>query len=101
MVRHIILYKFRTSVSEEQRQNAINTLRALGQSIPEVREWSIGEQALPSSKAYDLAQVSGFENLESLERYRNHPNHIRVKSLLSEIADWVVVDYEYLLEQEN
>jgi hypothetical protein len=100
MVRHVVLYKFRASVSEEQRQNTINILRALGQSIPEVREWSIGKQALPSMKAYDLAQVSGFENLESLERYRNNPNHISAKNLLSEIADWVVVDYEYLLEHE-
>jgi Stress responsive A/B Barrel Domain len=96
MIRHVILYKFRAAVSEDQRQNAINTLRAMGQSIPEVREWSIGEQVLPSSKAYDLAQVSGFENPEALERYRNHPDHIRTRSLLSEIADWVVVDYEYL-----
>ena len=96
MIRHVVLYKFRAAVSGEQRRNAINTLRAMGQSIPEVREWSIGEQALPSSKAYDLAQVSGFENLEALERYRSHPNHISTKSLLSEIADWVGVDYEYL-----
>lgn len=101
MIRHVILYKFRTSVSEEQRQNAIDTLRAMGQTIPEVREWSIGKQALPSSTAYDLAQVSGFENVDALERYRNHPNHIRTKNLLSEIADWVVVDYEYLSEQGN
>ena len=95
MVRHIVLCKFRTSVSEEQRENAIDALRALGQSIPEVREWSVGKQALPSSTAYDLAIVSGFENVEALERYRNHPDHIRIKTLLTATADLVVVDYEY------
>jgi hypothetical protein len=94
MVRHVVLCKFRNSVSAEQRQNAINTLRALGRSIPEVREWSVGKQVLPSSTAYDLAIVSGFENLEALERYRNHPNHIRTKNLLVEIAELAVVDYE-------
>jgi hypothetical protein len=101
MVRHIVLCKFRTSVSEEQRENAIDALRALGQSIPEVREWSVGKQALPSSTAYDLAIVSGFENVEALERYRNHPDHTRTKNLLTEIADLAVVDYEYSLEQEG
>jgi hypothetical protein len=100
MVRHVVLCKFRTLVSEEQRQNAINALRALGKSIPEVREWSVGKQAFPSSTAYDLAIVSGFENVVALERYRNHPNHIRTKNLLGEIADLVVVDYEYSLEQK-
>jgi hypothetical protein len=101
MVRHVVLCRFRTSVSEEQRQNAIDALRALGQSIPEVREWSIGKQALPSSTAYDLAIVSGFENMKALETYRNHPNHVGIKKLLTEIADLVVVDYEYSLEQEG
>lgn len=100
MIRHVVPCKFRLSAPEEQRQNAVNMLRALGQSIPEVREWSIGRQALPSSTAYDLALVSGFENAEALDKYRNHPNHIRTKNLLSEIADLVVVDYEYSLEQE-
>jgi hypothetical protein len=100
MIRHVVLCKFRPSVSEEQRQNAVDTLRALGQSIPEVREWSMGRQALPSSTAYDLALVSGFENVEALETYRNHPNHIRTKNLLTEIADLVVVDYEHSLDQE-
>lgn len=94
MIRHVVLYKFHVSLSEEQRQDAINVLHAMGQSIPEVREWSIGKQALPSSTAYDLAQVSSFENGEALERYRNNPNHIRTKKLMSEIADMVVVDYE-------
>ena len=95
MIRHVILFKFRDSATKEQRAHAINALRAVGKSIPEVREWSIGEQAFTSSKAYDLAQVSSFENKEALERYRKHPEHIRTRALMSEISDWVVVDYEY------
>jgi len=101
MIRHVVLCKFRTSASEEKRENAINMLRTLGQSIAEVREWSMGKQALPSSTAYDLAIVSGFENAEALERYRNHPDHIRIKNLLTEIADLAVVDYKYQIEQEG
>jgi hypothetical protein len=95
MIRHVVLCKFRTSASEEKRENAVNALNALGQSISEIREWSMGKQALPSRTAYDLAIVSGFENAEALERYRNHPDHMRVKNLLTEIAELAVVDYEY------
>lgn len=96
MIRHVLLGKFRTSASEEQRQDIINELHALRHSIPEIREWSVGKQALPSNTAYDFALVSGFENIEALERYRNHPDHIRIKNLLIETADMAVVDYEYL-----
>jgi hypothetical protein len=95
MIRHVVLCKFRTSASEEKRENAINMLHTLGQSIAEVQEWSMGKQALPSSTAYDLAIVSSFKNVEALERYRNHPDHIRIKNLLTEIAELAVVDYEY------
>jgi len=98
MIRHVILYKFGSSIPEEQRRRAIMMLRSLGQSIPEIREWSIGEQSLPSSKAYDLAQVSSFESIEAFERYRHHPEHIRVRDFLSKLADWVVVDYEINIE---
>jgi hypothetical protein len=101
MIRHVLLYKFRASATDEQRRRAIDTLRAVGKSIPEVREWSIGEQTFPSKKAYDLAQVSSFENVQTLERFRNHPDHIRARNLMSEISDWVVVDYEYSLEEEG
>jgi hypothetical protein len=34
MIRHVILYKFRAPVSEEQRQNALDTLRALDNLFP-------------------------------------------------------------------
>jgi hypothetical protein len=95
MIRHVVLCKFHTAVSEEKRENAINTLNTLGQAISEVREWSMGKQALPSKTAYDLAIVSSFENAEALERYRNHPDHIRTKNLLTEIAELAVVDYKY------
>ena len=94
MVRHVVLCKFHASVSKEKRENAIDKLRALWQSIPEAREWSIGKQAFPSSTAFDLAIVSGFENAEALEKYRNHPDHIGIKNLLTEIAEMAVVDYE-------
>jgi hypothetical protein len=95
MVRHVVLCKFRNSVSAEQRENTMDMLCALGRSVSEVQEWSVGKQALPSATAYDVAIVSGFENMEALERYRNHPNHVKVKDFLKGVADLVVVDYEY------
>jgi hypothetical protein len=101
MVRHVVLCKFHASVPEKQRRNVIDAVHALGRSIPEVREWSVGTQAIPSSTAYDLAIVSGFDDMEALERYRKHPDHIGTKALLAEIADMAVVDYEYSSEQQG
>lgn len=94
MIRHVLLFKFRPAVSDEQRQLAIAMLKSLGSSIPDVREWSVGEQMAPSPKAYDLAQVSSFDDLPALERFRHDPRHVKVRDVLAKIADWIVVDYE-------
>ena len=95
MIRHVILFKFRPDVSKEAKEKAISGLKNLETQIPDIKEWSIGVQALPSTRAYDIAQISGFENIEALQRFRNHPAHLKSRDYLATIADWVVVDYEF------
>lgn len=95
VIRHVILFKFYQTVPAAVREAAIVTLRELGAKIPEVREWSVGvDLAGAPQKNYDLAQISGFEDLQALRRYREHPEHVQVRDQLSKISDWVVVDYE-------
>ena len=94
MIRHVLLFKFYKDVSEEKKVEAITVLKSLGASVPEVREWSIGRQCRPSEKNWDVAEVSSFENLESLDRFRNHPEHKRIAEMFSKISDWHIVDYE-------
>jgi hypothetical protein len=94
MIRHVLLFKFRPSTSDEERRRAVSLPRQLGAIIPDVREWSIGEQITHSVKGYTLAQVSAFDGLDALERFRRHPCHIEVRNLFAKIADWISVDYE-------
>jgi hypothetical protein len=94
MVRHVILFKFRASASQQQRQEALSRLTDLGSKLPQVREWSTGLQASHRDKAYDMALVSSFDSLDELEEFRNEPEHARVREFLLKVADWIVVDYE-------
>ncbi len=48
-----------------------------------------------SQKAFDVAQVSSFDDFDALDRFRRHSEHIRIREFLSTIADWEVVDYGY------
>ena len=95
MVRHVILFKFRASSSPQQRRQAVNMLKDLGSKIPEIREWSVGLQALPSGKTYDMAQVSTFASLDALQQFKLHPEHVKVRNYLASVADWITVDYEF------
>ncbi|MGB7061487.1 MAG: Dabb family protein [Candidatus Zixiibacteriota bacterium] len=95
MLRHVILFKFRTSASQQQRQEALNRLTGLGSKLPQVREWSVGLQASHRDKAYDMALVSSFDSLDALKEFRSEPEHGKVREHLLKVADWIVVDFEF------
>ena len=95
MIRHVILFKFRASASQQQRQEALNKLTNLGSRVPQVREWSTGLQAFHRDKGYDMALVSSFDSLDALEEFRREPEHTKVREHLQKVADWIVVDYEF------
>ncbi|MCF7834142.1 MAG: Dabb family protein [Candidatus Pacebacteria bacterium] len=95
MVKHILLFKFKQGVSEEEKNKGIEMLRSLKEKVPEIKEWEIGIQREKSEKFYDFAQVSSFENIEDIKRFGENPEHEKVKAYLKERADWVKVDYDF------
>jgi hypothetical protein len=95
MIRHVILFKFKASASQPERQEALDKLTDLGSKVPQVREWSTGLQAFQRDKGYDMALVSSFDSLDALDEFRREPEHTRVREHLQKVADWIVVDYEF------
>ncbi|MEI6850184.1 MAG: Dabb family protein, partial [archaeon] len=75
MIKHILLFKFKEGVSEEEKNKGIEMLRALKGKVPEIREWEVGVQREKSEKYYDFAQVSSFENMEDIENFGKNPEH--------------------------
>jgi len=50
---------------------------------------------LHTERSYDFALVSAFDNLESMQRYINHPQHQVVAKKCRELSDSIVaVDFE-------
>ena len=94
MIKHILLFKFKQGVSEEDKNRGIEMLRALREKVPEIREWEVGVQREKSDKFYDFAQVSSFENIEAIECFGKNPEHEKVRAYLKKRADWVKVDYD-------
>lgn len=94
MIRHVLIFKFWPTATIAERERVVAELRGLEGRIPEIEEWSIGVQAFPSEKAHDFIQVSSFADKAALDRFRRHPAHVQVRDRLSQLCDWVVVDYE-------
>ncbi|MCM1135439.1 MAG: Dabb family protein [Clostridium sp.] len=81
MVKHIILWKLKDSLSEEeQRQVKAGVkegLEGLKDKIPGLLDIKVRTEGLASSNA-DLMLDSAFESEEALKGYSIHPAHVHV-----------------------
>ncbi|MGA2028127.1 MAG: Dabb family protein [Syntrophobacteraceae bacterium] len=95
MLKHVVMCKFKNSASESAISEVEKGLGGLPAIISEIMEFEFGKDVLRSERSYDFALVSGFENLEKMERYRVHPAHQKVAVKLKEICDsMLIVDFE-------
>ena len=91
MIRHVVLFKFRKrgddDALERTRKEVKNRLEALPGKIEEIRSMEVGVNVVKSDRAYDLALISTFDNLDDLETYRVHPAHQEVVSFIGGVRE--------------
>lgn len=95
MIRHILIFKFNEGVPQEERDLGIDMLKDLKNKIPEIKEWEIRKQREPSKKFSDFIQISSFEDVEAIDRFKQSQDHEEVKQYLKARATWVKVDYDF------
>ena len=96
MIKHIVLFRFKAETSEADRQAFRAMLDALPGQIPEIVEFETGFDVVRSARAFDLALVASYRNLDDLAVYAKHEHHLPVVERAKEICEQVVsVDYEY------
>jgi Stress responsive A/B Barrel Domain len=95
MIRHVVFFKFRPETSEHNRKEALNELRALPDKIDEIRDFEVGEDIMGSARAWDAALIATFDDLEALQKYQRHDDHLPVVIKLQTLCDSIgSVDYE-------
>ena len=93
MIRHIVMWKFRTG-TEAAQARFLEGLRSLQGVIPQLLKSEVAVNVGRGN--YDAVLVSEFESLEALETYKNDPRHKAVSALCKSIReDRVAVDYEF------
>jgi hypothetical protein len=94
MLVHIVCWKYKPEVTEEQREDHRTKLRALVGIIPEIISLQCGKDTLDLPRSYDTGLTSAFADRAALESYTAHPNHQVVVALGKEISEHVVsVDF--------
>ncbi len=81
MVKHIILWKLKESLSPEEKasvkQNMKEQLEALAGKVPGLTEIIVRINPLDSSNA-EVMLDSTLESEEALKGYQTHPEHVKV-----------------------
>ena len=95
MINHVVLAKFKPGVGKTDIEELERMLDDLPNKITEIHTYEFGQDLIHSARSYDFAIVALFANLETLDRYQTHPQHLPVVKKIQEICDDVVtVDFE-------
>lgn len=95
MINHIVLLKFKAGVDEVDIEELERMLDDLPNKIVEIHTYEFGRDLVHSARSYDFAIVALFANLDTLERYQTHPQHLPIMKKIQEICESVnTVDFE-------
>ena len=95
MLTHIVIWKYKPEVSEEQRREHVERLQRLRDLIPEIQSFAVGRDVLQLPRSYHTGLVATFKDRAGLEAYDAHPEHQAVAQLGRTISEHVAsVDFE-------
>jgi hypothetical protein len=95
MITHIVCWKYKPEISEQQRAEHIARLRALPTFISNIESFSVGSDILHLDRSFDTGLVAVYRDMAALDAYTEHPEHQKVAALGREISRQVVsVDFE-------
>lgn len=94
MLTHIVVWKYRPEITEDQRAEHRSLLKNLVNFIPEIISLNVGADMLGLPRSYDTGLVATFADRSALDVYTENAEHQKVAVLGKEIAQHVVsVDF--------
>jgi hypothetical protein len=89
------MWKYRSDVEIEVREEHVRLLRTLSSIIREVESLEVGFDVLRLPRSFDTGLVSVFRDRAALDSYTVHPEHIKVAEFGRRISEQVAsVDFE-------
>ena len=94
MLNHVVSMKFKSGATEADIDDLEKSLDELPNSIVEIQMYELGRDVLHTERSYDFALVALFANVEALQRYQKHPEHLKVLEKIKRLCESVVtVDF--------
>lgn len=98
MIRHIVMWKlkdFAEGCSREENAWKIKAgLEALRDKIEQIGYLEVGINSIASDMSYDAVLITEFEDVQALNAYKKHPEHVKVSEFVTKVREGrAVVDY--------
>jgi hypothetical protein len=98
-IKHIVVWKVRAT-DEIEKAEALATiegaLTGLIGRVPSIGTLTVGLNVAYPDKNSDIAVVADFADLDALEAYQNHPDHLEVSALIRTlVTERSAIDYQY------
>lgn len=95
MLRHIVMIKFKEEFQNESTSDELQKmLEDLQVSIEELNRIEVGRNVSTKPSAFDIVLTADFDDVEALNVYRDHPEHVKVLNYLKIVMEKAqVVDY--------
>lgn len=99
MIKHIVLWRLKEKAEgrtlAENAREMKDRIENLKKLIPQIIELEVGLPFETTPTSSDVALYSSFKNREDLDRYQNHPDHLKVVEFVKKITvERRAVDYE-------
>lgn len=83
MIRHVCMFKFKEEAQGRSKAENVAITKSMLDLLPEKIEYILSSQtyvgdSCQKSDNYDLILISDFDSLETLEKYKIHPDHVAV-----------------------
>jgi len=100
MINHVVLFKLKECISLEEKKHILNEFKekllALKVLITELKFIEVGTHYTINSPSYDLCLISHFNSVDDLEKYKIHPEHLKVVAFVKEVTtERAAVDFEF------
>ena len=94
-VEHLVWFRLKDGVSQDETDAMMNALRALPQTIQGIEHLAVGEDFSERSRGFQLGLVVRFVSREALETYGPHPAHVAFGDDFKHLwTDVMALDFE-------
>ena len=98
MIQHVVLWKLLEGANDKSKKEnfdrireALSTLPAL---IPQIRSLTVVKNENLTDKNMDVALITSFDNMEDLDAYVIHPEHVKVGRFIGTVVSFrSAIDY--------